>query len=555
MAAEAAASANGLHSSIVSDPYVIEFIYRAVKDAGRMAFDIEIMKKLPYYVSPIGSMSRKYGSRSILSKYNKPPLLYISNDITIIGGAALNIYDSKLTGFKQRRSQEFKSLREELGRETTDIDMVWWPRETKRDSGNIYTADSPAIFSFVQSFIQSLYITINNLPRGLISDLNNIEIKPRFIPMIGVYSIEISFIIHNKEYKMVDLSIHDNGGSQRYDSSGKEITKLVSMYNDPIYCSSYEGNEYSTTSFLKTKPYVPNPIWYVKQQLFAYGNAKMSGDVNKMNIIQKRIEYLLKILRSYLRSHTDQNKRTLTELFRANTTYDKLVEDIVFLAKEKGMDLEEISENNIKKMEEYSKNILKQYNVNQVNNISEKNIKNMIAYSKKALESTNTNQVKKYKEFMDELNKLQQNNSNHLINKYADLMKYFLELLKEMEHMVEVAKINTSINTNKPYQLKIYLILRLYHKYSPIFNYYNEKGDHFITELLKDPDNKEYKLKFYEMIRKLEEDVVSLRNHINTFTHKNLYTHIMEMSKQSSNRRGGTRKRRSYKGKTKKNNT
>jgi hypothetical protein len=558
MAAEAATSANALHSSIVSDQRVIEFIYRAVKDAGRMAFDIEMMKKLPYYVSPIGSMSRIHDSRSILSEYNNPPLSYISNDITIVGGAALNIYDSKLTGFKQRRSQEFKSLREELSRETTDIDMVWWPRETNRKSGKIYTADSPAIFSFVQSFIGSLYGTLNNLPRGLIPGLNNIEIKPRFIPIIGVHFIEISFLIYNKEYKIADLAIHDNGGSQQYDSSGKEITKLVSMYNDPIYCSSYEGNEYSTTSFRKTKPYVPNPIWYVKQQLFAYGNFSMRGDVNKMSIIQKRIEYLIKILRSYLRNHTNQNKHNLTELFGANTTYDKLVEDIVLLAKEKGMDLEEISEKNIENMAKYSKNMLKQFNENQINHAYENSIKNMAEYSKKTLESRNTNQVKKYREFMGELNnmgklnKMQQNNSNSLINKYADLMKYFMYLLKKMEDKLEVAKKNKSINTNKSYQLKINVILRVYDTYFPIFNYYNEKGDHYITELSKDPDNKEYKLKFNDLIRELEK-----------YTHR-LYIQLVEQIKQidlveklkqlkhASKHDGGTRKRHNYKEKTKK---
>lgn len=555
MAAEAATSNNAIQTSIVSDPRVIEFIYHAVKTAGRMAFDIEFMKKLPYYVSPIGSMSRISNSLSILSKYNKPPLSYISNDITIIGGAALNVYDSKLTGFKQRRSQEFKSLREELDRETPDIDMVWWPRETDRTSGNIYTADSPAIFSFVQSFIESLYGTLNKLPRGLISGLNNIEIKHQFISIAGVHSIEILFIIHNKEYKIGDLSIHDNGGSQRYDSSGKEITKLISMYNDPVYCSSYEGNEYSTTSFRKTKPYVPNPIWYVKQQLFAYGNPKIKGDVNKMNIIQKRIEYLIKILRSYLRSHTNQNKRNLTELFGANINYEKLVEHIILLAKEKGMDIEEkeeISENTIKNMADYSKNMLKQFNENQINHAYENNIKKMAEYSKKVLETTNTNQVKKYSEFMRELNKKQKDNSDILIYKYADLMKYFLNLLKEIEDIIEVAKTNTSINTNKPYQLKIILILRLYQKYSPIFNYYNEKGDDYITKLIKDPDNKEYKFKFNDLLHELEENVISLRNHINTFTNKNLYTHIIGMSNPVSNRSGGTRKRRDYIGKTKK---
>lgn len=530
MAAEAAISNNAsvMQTSIISDQRAIQFIYKAIQDAGINAHDIEKEKRLPYYLTEIGSSTRLLQPRHVLNVYDKPPLAYISKDITIIGGSALNIYDSKLVGFKQRRPDEFKSLRNELDRETTDIDMVWWPRETNKKSGYIYTADSTAIFSFVQTFIQSLYYTLNKLPKGLIQGFTNVEIQPRFIPTIGVHFITITFLINNIKYKIADLAIHDNGGSQQYDSSGNEIKEIVSMYDDPIYCSSISREEYSTTSFYNTRPYVPNITWYVKQQLFAFGNFRMRGDLNKMNIIQKRIEYLIKILKSYLRSHTNNNKRNLTEVFGVDDNYGRLVEHIILLAKEKGIDFkekEDISENNIKKMAEYSK---------------------------KVLESTNANQVKKYTEFMGELNKMQKNNSDILIYKYADLMKYFLELLKEMEYMVEVAKTNTSINTNKPYKLKIYLIVRLYHTYSSKFNYYNEKGDHFITELLEDHDNKEYKLKFNELIHELEENVISLRNHITTLTHKNLYTHITGMSTSASNRSGGTRKHHGYKRKTKK---
>lgn len=511
MAAQAATSANAKHSSIVSDQRVVEFIYRAVKDAGRMAFDIEMMNKLPYYVTPIGSMSRTLDSRSVLSVYNKPPLSYISNDITIVGGAVLNIYDSKLTGFKDRRKGEFKSLREELDRETPDIDMVWWPRETNKKSGNIYTADSPAIFSFVQSFIQSLYGTLNNLPKGLISGLNNIKIKPRFRPIIGVHFIEISFIIYNKEYKIADLAIHDNGSSQQYDSSGKEIKKLVSMYNDPIYCSSFEGNEYSTTSFRKTKPYVPNPIWYVKQQLFAYGNFRMRGDMQKMNIIQKRIEYLIKILKSYLRSHTNQNKRNLTELFGVDTTYEKLVGEIITLAKEKGMDLEEeisenivsnknkntnleekeeISENNIKNIAEKSTKILEQ----QANN---DRVKNIAVYSKKILESTNTGEVNKYFRFLEELTNMDPNSIYAVIKKYINIMIVFSNLKKDLDQL----------KTNSAFIIK--------EKYNDIYNHYAILGSYYIDELHKDPTNEKYKLELNKITMNLENEIVSIQNDIN----------------------------------------
>ena len=161
MAAQAATSANAKHSSIVSDIRVIEFIYRAIQNAAHNANNMERKKKLPYYVSQIGSMSRSDEPRFMYIDYDKSPLYYDIDDITIIGGAVLNIYDSKLTGFKERRKDEFKSLREELNRETTDIDIVWWPREILKNRGYIYTADSPAIVSFIQSFIVSLYDTLS----------------------------------------------------------------------------------------------------------------------------------------------------------------------------------------------------------------------------------------------------------------------------------------------------------------------------------------------------------------------------------------------------------
>lgn len=520
MAAQAATSANAKHSSIVSDIRVIEFIYRAVQDAGRNAFDMEVGKNLPYYFAAIGSTSRTPQQRPFLTTYNKPPIAYISKDITVVGGAALNIYDSKLTGFKDRRKDEFKSLKEELNRETSDIDMVWWPREMNKKSGYLYTVDSPAVQSFIQSFIESLYGALDRLPRGLIPGLNNIEINPRVIPSIGVQFIEITFYINNNPYKIADLAIHDNGGSQQYDSSGNKINQLVSMYDDPIYCSSLQREEFSTTSFYNTRPSVPNLIWYVKQQLFAYGNFRTRGDREKMNIIQNRIEYLIKILRSYIRNHTDENKRNLTELFGDDKNYNKIVEHIIKLANEKGMELEEISENNILKMAEYSK---------------------------KVLESNNAHQVKKYTNMMSDIRKMQQNNSNILVKNFVDLSNYFLQLINEIDQLLQVPKTNNM--TNNVYQTKNKLLIILKEKYIPIYFDYVTRAKFYITELNRDPNNKEYKEQFNKLINEFEEMVVSVRNNINTFTSKNVYTHIAEMTKpapvsSSNNATKKTRRRR-----------
>ena len=520
MAAEPATSNNALQTSIVSDQRIIQFIYRAIHDAGRNAFDMEVGHNLPYYFAPVGSITRTPQQRPLLTTYNKPPIAYISKDITVVGGAALNIYDSKLTGFKDRRKDEFKSLKEELNRETADIDMVWWPRETNKKSGYIYTVDSPAVQSFIQIFIQVLYGTLNRLPRGLIPGLNNIEINQRVIPNIGVQFIEITFFINDISFKIADLAIHDNGGSQQYDSSGQKINQLVSMYDDPIYCSSLQREEFSTTSFYNTRPSVPNLIWYVKQQLFAYGNFRKRGDLQKMNIIQKRIEYLIKILKSYLRSHTDENKRNLTELFGDDKNYNKIVEHIVKLANEKGMDLEEISENNILKMAEYSR---------------------------KTLENANANQVKKYTNMMSDIRKMQQNNSNILVKNFVDLSDYFLQLIKEIDKLLQVPKTNNM--TNNVYQTKNNLLIKIKEKYIPIYLDYIMRAKFYIMELNRDPNNKEYKEQFNKLINEFEEIVLSVRNNINTFTTKNVYTQIAEMAKPTPAPSSNKKTRRRSKGK------
>ena len=533
MAAQAATSANAKHSSIVSDIRVIEFIYRAIQNAAHNANNMERKKKLPYYVSQIGSMSRSDEPRFMYIDYDKSPLYYDIDDITIIGGAVLNIYDSKLTGFKERRKDEFKSLREELNRETTDIDIVWWPREILKNRGYIYTADSPAIVSFIQSFIVSLYDTLGAFPRGIISGFNN-EVKIEYYPtnnskeierytkniLRGVHSIKIIFIINNKKYNIVDLSIHDNGGSQENDSLGQIIDGLVSMYDDPVYCSSIFGNEYSTISFRKTKPYVPHPKWYVKQQLFAYGNFRMRGNIKKMNIIQKRIEYLIKILRSYLRSHTNQNKRNINELFGAKVIYEQVVEEIIALAKEKGMNIEEkeeisenivssknkntnieekevISENNneniennIRKLAEKSTKILEQHANND-------RVKNIAVYSKKILESTNTGEVNKYLYFLEELTNMDPTSIYAIIKKYINIMIVFSNLKKGLDQF----------KTNSAFMIK--------EKYNDIYNHYAILGSYYIDELDKDPTNEKYKLELNKITMNLENEIVSIQNDIN----------------------------------------
>jgi hypothetical protein len=266
---------------------------------------------------------------------------YDANDLVVLGGAALNIYDFKLQKLKERRGIE--KLEQFVKKKTSDIDIVWWPRWVSTDK-QIITSKSTAITTLVQVFIGYLAEGFNlvkdrlstgiksQIPGLKNSDMLNISISQKQTFPAGVFNITIQFQIRDISLKMCDIIVHDSGSSQRYDSEGKEITDLRFMTHDPIYCNP-KPEQNNSINYLNVNGIdiaVPNIELFVKQQLFAFDNLIRIRQPKSI-INYKRVEFIKKILLSFkLNKNNLRNYDELLHVFGSkNTMYPKEIAGMI----------------------------------------------------------------------------------------------------------------------------------------------------------------------------------------------------------------------------------
>lgn len=313
-----------ISSTILSDVSIIADIYNIVKSAGLIAStDREVLavnkdvRVIP--ANKPGENRKSVAAKEVIGTYE---ISYDANDITIVGGAALNIYDYKLQALKERR--ELASLEEYIKKKTSDIDIVWWPRT--RTSNPIITTRSEAIIKLVLVFKEKLIEKFEEKKRALESKIrpfitnatnaDTLTILFEMIPVYaaGVFNINIMFQMKGINLKMCDVIIHDSGSSQRFDMDGKEITDVRFMDNDPMYSFPNPG-KYNSISYLNVNGIdiaVPNIKSLIKQQLFAFENM-LRAKMIKSFINYKRIQFIKKLLLSFKLKDTS-NTRNFEEL-------------------------------------------------------------------------------------------------------------------------------------------------------------------------------------------------------------------------------------------------
>lgn len=313
-----------LSSTILSDVGIIADIYDIIKSAGLVASterDV-ISAKKDVRVVPAGipgQNRRTVEAKQVMDRYE---VVFDANDITIVGGAALNIYDYKLRALKERR--EIGPLEDYIKKKTSDIDIVWWPRTNTKNP--IIISRSEAIINLVMAFKGQLIEKFEAKKKELevkirpyITNATNadlLEISFEMIPVYpaGVFNINVMFQMKGKMLKICDIIIHDTGSSQRYDMEGKEVTEVVFMENDPLYSFPNPG-KYNSLSYLNVNGIdiaVPNIKSLIKQQLFAFENLVRAKQA-KSFINYKRIEFIKKLLMSF-RLSDPKNKRNLGDL-------------------------------------------------------------------------------------------------------------------------------------------------------------------------------------------------------------------------------------------------
>ncbi len=350
-----------LSSTILSNVDIITDIYKIIKESGLRAVksesvikasnDVFVIKPNINGVTRVTANCRRPGEgEKDCRKSNKYSIEYDPNDIMIVGGSALNVYDYALKGLKERRG--LSTLESYIKKKTSDIDIVWWPREVKsiNNSKNvkdeIVTSSSPAI----QSLIKQLQIELTSefeknrkdletKIRPFINNATNddsltIELggnkyysgQPIDTWQAGTWTIVITFKMKTKQFKICEVIIHDSGSSQRVDENGNEIKELRYMSEDPVYCSPTPEkiNSMSILDINGVDIAVPNILTFVKQQLLAFGNNIKSKN-QKAFINYKRIQFIKNLLNKIV-INDNSNKADLLEVFKTdNSDYPRLM--------------------------------------------------------------------------------------------------------------------------------------------------------------------------------------------------------------------------------------
>jgi hypothetical protein len=318
-----------ISSTILSeDVSIIADIYNIIKMAGLEAStDPEVIavnkdvRVIP--ANKPGENRKSVEAKQVRGTYE---ITYDANDITIVGGGALNIYDYKLKALKERR--ELASLEEYIKKKTSDIDIVWWPRT--KTTNPIITTRSEAIIKLVLAFKTKLITKFEEKKKALESRIrpfitnatnaDNLTILFEMIPVYpaGVFNINIMFQMKGVNLKMCDVIVHDSGASQRFDRDGKEITDVRFMESDPMYSFPNPG-KYNSLTYLNVNGIdiaVPNIKTLIKQQIFAFENI-LRAKMIKSFINYKRIQFIKKLLLSFKLNATNntQNFGELIEVF------------------------------------------------------------------------------------------------------------------------------------------------------------------------------------------------------------------------------------------------
>ena len=325
-----------LASEILSDVSLILDIYGIVKGAGILASRRVQREGLENKVCIIPSKEEGVNrTNTQCLETTKCSVFYDANHLTIVGGAALSIYDEKLSHLKRRRG--LISLADYMKKKTSDVDINWWPVVTCRD-GMIPTSRSKGIVALVEYFMEELQNAFNRnasyLTRKIQPHVHNGRALDTITPTVrlrrhtwqaGVFNIEVLFLVRDKLLKICDINVHDGGASQQWDSQGNEITDVRPMIEDPVYCNPDKESGQPLRYLLlgNRMVAVPHIRSLVEQQLFAFNNLLRKQDdaaQEKALVHYRRAVFIRNILQSFQLHNPDdqQNYVELLDVFGAH---------------------------------------------------------------------------------------------------------------------------------------------------------------------------------------------------------------------------------------------
>ncbi len=340
-------------ASIIADIENIRKIFLAIQEAARSIPTISELEKknelnikektkllLPYNIDGITRLEQRYRIQlnkiKNIFKGNKDDKLVINpkaeeitdssytleydpNTITIMGGAALNVYTTLLS--KYIKTKGIIELKDYVKRETTDIDIVWWPNYNKEDKAII--SASPIIKKFVENLTKKIEETISTVKITGIKNLtvdNNINqiATTKFDDSLTSKYKFGSFQIYiygetekEKNIKLVDFTIHDTASGQRTSEKNSPIciNCIKPMEDDPTYINSVTIHKINDIN-------IPKISTFIKQQKYAFNN-----NPEKRKVYYYRLLYIEELLRNVT---TNNNTHNITSVFGEDITQNAI---------------------------------------------------------------------------------------------------------------------------------------------------------------------------------------------------------------------------------------
>jgi hypothetical protein len=343
------ANSEYLSSNLISDRYFIPMIYSFVKEAGIRASDkrnvIDNINNVCYI--PIGAKTR---TDCIEVSDRRISMVYDPDDLFIVGGAALNLYDAMLSTMANS-SRRIEPLEDFLQRKTLDIDMKWWPRIVSPDD-IILTAFSKALITLSTEFEKSLNdvfkeneddiyekILVKYPDLELVRGAFKIQINRIESNKYGNETLKINFILGVHDLKICEIAIYDGSNSQQTNIAGEKIREIQHMTSDiyylnPIYGYNklkrvtiswgdviYKRNKDNNFNIhnIKNKNIIRKSVviaiiplqQYIRQQFFTIVNLLPSMN-RKAFVNYKRILFIRKLIENFNLNNNTNKKRFIS---------------------------------------------------------------------------------------------------------------------------------------------------------------------------------------------------------------------------------------------------
>jgi hypothetical protein len=324
----------------------IDDMVRVLEDTMIDNLQVDLVSRPDFIAEIYGIVAN---SASLINNVNS---LFRWGDITVIGGAALVLYDAALLDYKRRH--QMNDLRTFFEKGTADIDMTWNIAASPKEKGISFPADVISTGDTLVNILKGAFAgSRKHLPKehilnaihriilntsrydnkeALFSDLTVHIVSKNVVETYGSYSIGIEFHIRGHVLKIADLTLHDAFNSQQYSDDHEHIdSRHSALENDPTYCTSglmFYPNVYipSNTFLINVQNVMPVRVplvhRYIYQQLFAAGNLLLSIPIRPKGYVNlKRAVYMIKLFS--ISSPTEINAANISRLLFDSLTIEQ----------------------------------------------------------------------------------------------------------------------------------------------------------------------------------------------------------------------------------------